>query len=81
MLSTELSRYEQLLIWLRRNDISIRKLAKKMSISAMSVSRLARAERISIQRRTEFLELGIPPDLLPEGIDVKRGPKTSKNLL
>ncbi|MDD6181133.1 MAG: helix-turn-helix domain-containing protein [Desulfovibrionaceae bacterium] len=69
----DLSREEQLLIWMRRNGLTYSKVAKMLGISRMSVQRLCTADRIPTSRSRQLKKLGIPEELLPEARDVPRG--------
>lgn len=72
----ELTRLEQLIIWMRRNNINFSNIGEYLGITRMSAGRLCKAERIPSSRHRELIRLGIPTDLLPPAKDVRRGPKT-----
>ena len=69
-----MERYDLLKEWMRDNRVTFRWLASKLGISGPRIMNLLRANRISIKRHADFVELGFPVELLPKAEDyIPRG--------
>lgn len=74
--STDLTRQERLLIWLRRAGITNVDIARKIGVSSsMSVTRWFNAESIPTRRHRQLVDFGIPAELLPPALDITPGPR------
>ena len=79
--STDLTRQERLLIWLRRAGITHVDIAKKVGVSSsMSVARWFNAESIPTRRHRQLVDFGIPAELLPPALDINPGPRPKREL-
>lgn len=70
-----LTRCEKILIWLSRNNIKIRDLAKKVGVHENSVRSHFAADRIPSWRYQQYIAAGVPAFLLPEPRNISPGPK------
>jgi hypothetical protein len=70
-----LTRTEKFLIWMLRNNIKIKELAKKIGVCENSVRCHFAAERIPSWRYQQYIAAGVPAFLLPEPRNISPGPK------
>jgi hypothetical protein len=71
--SIEPTRQELLRLWLDRNHGSFRRLGKRLKLTGVSVARLCDGETMPTGRRQQLLDLGVPVELLPPGVDLRPG--------
>jgi len=76
----DLTRQEQLLVWMRRAGLTYAAVAKSIGVGIMSVRRWLNADYISTWRHQQLVGLGIPATLLPPIKDVAPGPRRSKSI-
>ena len=72
-----LTRQERLSLFLRRNGLSIAKIANEMDISRSGLSKLLLADMAPPERVNQLIKIGFPEDLLPEPV-VRRPGRKSK---
>lgn len=76
----EPTRQEALRLWLARQGIRQRDIAKRLGIGENTISRWLGANSIPTWRHRQLLSLGIPEALLPAPVDIAPGPKRRATL-
>lgn len=70
---TGLSRQEALFLWMRRKGLTNRELCGKLRLSEGVMSVYLRGDEIPTTYHKMLVDLGIPPEYLPNPVDKKRG--------
>lgn len=65
-------------LWLDRNHGSFRRLGRRLKLTGVSVARLCDGETMPTGRRQQLLDLGVPVELLPPGVDQRPGRKPKR---
>lgn len=71
----ELSQEEKRELFIRRAGWTLSYLAKNVGVSTATLSRHLRNTRMPSEQHRALVDLGMPPELLPEPRDIKPGPK------
>lgn len=71
---TELSTEEKREIFLKRQGWSITALAERLGIHKAVLARSLKSPTMPVRHHEKLVQLGMPPELLPEPLDKKTGP-------
>ena len=71
----DLSRNEKREIWLRRTGNTLKILAQVAGVSLPTLSSQIRGSTMPVRRHEALVAYGVPPQILPEPVDQKSGPK------
>ncbi len=67
------TRYDQLLLWMRKRYITFAALGRQLGISDVYARRLCRDQFIPAKYHTQMIALGFPAEMLPEISKGRRG--------
>lgn len=70
-----LTRQEMLQIWLKRQGLTNRDMARKLETSEQNIGRMLKAETIPPWRYDQLLKAGVPDELLPRPVLKLSGPR------
>lgn len=71
----DLTREEKREIWLRRTGYTLKILAQVAGVSLTTLSLHMRNKTMPVRQHETLVAFGVPPEILPEPLDKKSGPK------
>ena len=72
---SEIPRNEKLKLWLKIQNKSLRSIAQKVGLSQSTVAQHCANDTMPTRLYQHFISLGADPELLPEPLDRRPGPK------
>lgn len=62
-------------IWLKRNGYTMTNLAKVAGVTVSALSRTLRNPTMPVAQHQALVDFGVPPELLPQPLDRRPGPR------